>query len=386
MSGLRQTAAVCLIGIGTLRERHATALVIVVGMACVVGVLTSMLSVTAGFARAFVRPEDATLAMVWRGEGSRFDQARGLQPDAVATIMDAPGIARSPDGAPLADGEFLMWIPPIEGFAAGSLQVRGVGPAGIALRPAFRIVAGHMFRAGARELVVGVGAARKFGLTVGSEVRLRDGPWPIVGIFSCGADIIESYLVGDAITVMAARRRAGFAEVIAQLADAGAYPGFRRWLMENPALSVYVERKTDYDLRELGINTSFFTRMSYVIGAIIALGALFGVVKIMYAAVRARTREIGTLRAIGFGATPVVVSVLAEAALLGAIGALLGAAIAWLMFNGREMWVWGAFRLRVAPSLWMLGLVWAVVSSLLGGLLPALRAGRLPPVEALRVE
>jgi len=386
MSGLRQTAAVCLIGIGTLRERYATALVIVVGMACVVGVLTSMLSVTAGFARAFVRPEDATLAMVWRGEGSRFDQARGLQPDAVATIMDAPGIARSPDGAPLADGEFLMWIPPIEGFAAGSLQVRGVGPAGIALRPAFRIVAGHMFRAGARELVVGVGAARKFGLTVGSEVRLRDGPWPIVGIFSCGADIIESYLVGDAITVMAARRRAGFAEVIAQLADAGAYPGFRRWLMENPALSVYVERKTDYDLRELGINTSFFTRMSYVIGAIIALGALFGVVKIMYAAVRARTREIGTLRAIGFGATPVVVSVLAEAALLGAIGALLGAAIAWLMFNGREMWVWGAFRLRVAPSLWMLGLVWAVVSSLLGGLLPALRAGRLPPVEALRVE
>jgi len=386
MSGLRQTAAVCLIGIGTLRERYATALVIVVGMACVVGVLTSMLSVTAGFARAFVRPEDATLAMVWRGEGSRFDQARGLQPDAVATIMDAPGIARSPDGAPLADGEFLMWIPPIEGFAAGSLQVRGVGPAGIALRPAFRIVAGHMFRAGARELVVGVGAARKFGLTVGSEVRLRDGPWPIVGIFSCGADIIESYLVGDAITVMAARRRAGFAEVIAQLADAGAYPGFRRWLMENPALSVYVERKTDYDLRELGINTTFFTRMSYVIGAIIALGALFAVVKIMYAAVRARTREIGTLRAIGFGATPVVVSVLAEAALLGAIGALLGAAIAWLMFNGREMWVWGAFRLRVAPSLWMLGLVWAVVSSLLGGLLPALRAGRLPPVEALRVE
>jgi putative ABC transport system permease protein len=386
MSGLRQTAAVCLIGIGTLRVRYATALVIVVGMACVVGVLTSMLSVTAGFARAFVRPEDATLAMVWRGEGSRFDQARGLQADAVATIMDAPGIARSPDGAPLADGEFLMWIPPIEGFAAGSLQVRGVGPAGITLRPAFRIVAGHMFRAGARELVVGVGAARKFGLTVGSEVRLRDGPWPIVGIFSCGADIIESYLVGDAITVMAARRRAGFAEVIAQLADAGAYPGFRRWLMENPALSVYVERKTDYDLRELGINTTFFTRMSYVIGVIMALGALFGVVKIMYAAVRARTREIGTLRAIGFGATPVVVSVLAEAALLGAIGALLGAAIAWLMFNGREMWVWGAFRLRVAPSLWMLGLVWAVVASLLGGLLPALRAGRLPPVEALRVE
>ena len=215
---------------------------------------------------------------------------------------------------------------------------------------------------------------------------MRDGKWPIVGVFSCGGDIIESYLVGDAPTVMAARRRAGFAQVIVQLVDAKAYPEFQRWLTENPAFTFSVERKTDYDQRELGKNTAFFTRMSFVIGAIMALGALFGIVKIMYAAVRARTREIGTLRALGFGATPVVVSVLVEAALLGAIGALLGAAAAWLLFDGREMWVWGAFRLRVSPSLWALGLAWALVTALLGGLLPALRAGRLPPVEALRVE
>jgi putative ABC transport system permease protein len=385
MSELRQIVAVCLIGIGSLRERYATALVVVVGMACVVGVLTSMLSLTAGLARAYLRPEDATRAMVWGG-GATFDQSRSLHRDVIDTILDAPGIARSPDGAPLADPEFLMRIPPIEGFAAGTLQLRGVGPAGLALRPAFRIVAGHMFRAGARELVVGVGAARKFSLTVGSEVRLRDGQWPIVGVFSCGADIIESYLVGDAITVMAARRRAGFAQVIAQLVDAKAYPEFRRWLTENPALSVYVERKTDYDRRELGMNTTFFTRMAYVIGAIMALGALFGVVKIMYAAVRARTREIGTLRAIGFGATPVALSVLLEAALLGAIGALIGTAIAWLIFEGREVWVWGAFKLHVSPSLCVLGFVWALITSLLGGLFPALRAGRLPAFEALRVE
>jgi len=123
-----------------------------------------------------------------------------------------------------------------------------------------------------------------------------------------------------------------------------------------------------------------------VIGAIMALGALCGVVKVMSAAVRARTREIGTLRAIGFGATPVALSVLLEAALLGTIGAVIGAAMAWLVFDGREMWVWGAFKLHVAPSLWVLGLVWALVTSLLGGFLPALRAGRLPPFEALRAE
>ena len=233
---------------------------------------------------------------------------------------------------------------------------------------------------------MGVGAARKLGLGVGSEVRLRDGKWPIVGVFSCGGDIIESYLVGDARTVMAARRRAGFAQVIAQLVDAKAYPEFQTWLTENPALSVSVERKTDYDLRTAGVSTAFFTRMAYVIGAIMALGALIGVVKIMYGAVRARTREIGTLRAIGFGATPVVMSVLAEAVLLGAIGALLGAAIAWLILDDRDMWVWGAFKLRVSPALWLLGLVWALITSLLGGLFPALRAGRLPPADALRTE
>jgi putative ABC transport system permease protein len=385
MSELRQIAAVCLIGIGSLRERYGTALVVVIGMACVVGVLSSMLSLTAGLTRAYLRPEDATRAVVWAGHAT-FDQSRSLHPDAIDTILDAPGIARGARGEPLADAEFLMRLLSMEGFAAGSLQLKGVGPAGLALRPAFRIVAGRPFEAGRRELVVGVGAARKFGLGVGSEVRLRDGKWPIVGVFSCGADIMESYLVGDAVTVMAARRRAGFAQVIAQLVDDRAYPEFERWLTQNPALSVYVERKTDYDQRELGKNTAFFTRMAYVIGAIMAFGALFGVVKIMYAAVRARTREIGTLRAIGFGATPVVVSILTEAALLGAIGALVGATIAWIMFDGRDMWVWGAFRLSVSPSLWALGLAWALVKSLLGGLLPALRAGRLPPVEALRVE
>jgi len=385
MSELRQIAAVCRVGIGSLRGRYPPALVVVIGMACVVGVLASMLSLTAGLTQAYLRPEDATRAVVWSGTAN-FDQSRSLHRDTVATVLDAPGIAKGADGAPLADAEFLMRLPPLEGFAAGSLQLRGVGPAGLALRPAFRIVAGHMFREGTRELVAGVGAARKFGLSVGSTVQLRDGRWPVVGVFSCGTDIIESYVVGDADTVMAAARRRGFAQVIAQLTDAGAYAQFRTWLTENPALAVSVERKTDYDLRVSGANTAFFTHMAYLIGAIMALGALCGIVKIMFAAVRARTREIGTLRAIGFGAVPVAASVLVEAALLGVLGALLGAACAWLAFDGREMWVWGAFRLRVSASLVALGILWALVTSLLGGLPPALRAARLLPAAALRAE
>ncbi len=385
MSELRQIAAVLHIGIGSLPQRYTTALVIVIGMACVVGVLTSMLSLTAGMAKAYLRPRDATRAIVW-ADHAVFDQSLSLKPDDIATILDAPGIAKGPDGALLADAEFMMNTLPLEGYAAGSLQIRGMGRAGVALRPEFTVVTGRMFRPGARELVAGLGAARKFGLGVGSQIRLKDGAWPVVGVFSCGTDIIESHLAGDAVTLMAARRAAGFADVIAQLASAGAYPAFQKWLVENPALSVAVERKTDYDRRALGEYTTLFTQMAYVISAIMALGALFGVLKIMYGAVRTRTREIGTLRAIGFGAAPVVLSVLLEASLLAALGALIGAVTAWILFDGRDIWVWGAFKLHLPPSVWLLGLAWSVITALLGGLLPALRAGRLKPVEALRAE
>jgi putative ABC transport system permease protein len=385
MSELRQVVAVLYIGIGSLRERYTTAFVIVIGMACVVGVLTSMLSLTAGMAAAYLRPRDAARAIVW-ADHAVFDQSLSLKPEDVATVLDTPGIAKAPDGTLLADAEFTMDTLPVEGYAAGSLKVDGLGPAGVALRPEFKIVSGRTFRPGARELLVGVGAARKFRLAVGSQIRLRDGAWPVVGVFSCGSDIIESHLVGDAVTLMAARRASGFAHVLVQLASVDAYPAFQNWLIRNPALSVFVERTTDYDRRALGVHAAFFTGMAYVISAIMALGALFAVLKIMYGAVRARTREIGTLRAIGFGAAPVALSILLEAALLAAIGALIGAVLAWILFDGRDIWVWGAFKLHIPPSLWLLGLAWGVSTAVLGGLLPALRAGRLTPVEALRSE
>jgi putative ABC transport system permease protein len=383
MSALRQVSAVSMVSLGSLRERYGTAIVIVIGMASVVGVLTSMLSLTAGLTRAYLAPEDTGRAVVWAG-GATFDQSRSLRRDSIGTILDAPGIAKGPDGAPLADAEFLMVTPAVEGFAYGSLQLRGMGPAGFKLRPAFKVVSGRTFYPGRRELLAGVGAAKRFGLTLGSRVHLPDGEWPIVGLFTYRGAILESYLVGDAETIMAATRRHGFAQVIAQLVDTKAYPMFETWLTRNPALAVSVERETDHDLRLLGPNTAFFTRMAYLIGGIMALGALLGIVKIMYAAVRARTREIGTLRAIGFGAGSVAVSVFLEAVLLGVLGALIGTALAWLIFDGREMWVWGSFRLSVSLRLLALGITWALVTSLLGGIFPALRAAKLPASEALR--
>ncbi len=383
LSALRQVLAASMVSIGSLRERYGTALVIVIGMASVVGVLTSMLSLTDGLTRAYVSPEDTDRAVVWAG-GATFDQSRSLQRDSIGTILDAPGIARGPDGTPLADAEFLMVVPAVEGFADFSLQLRGIGPAGFKLRPAFRVVSGRSFYPGRQELLAGVGAAKRFGLSLGSKVHLPDGDWPIVGLFTYRGEILESYLVGDAETIMTATRRHGFAQVLAQLVNAEVYPKFEAWLTRNPALAVSVERETDHDLRLLGPDTAFFAHMAYLIGGIMALGALFGIVKIMHAAVRTRTREIGTLRAIGFGAGSVAVSVLLEAGLLGVLGALLGTALAWLVFDGREMWVWGSFRLTVSLHLLALGITWALVTSLLGGIFPALRAAKLPASEALR--
>jgi putative ABC transport system permease protein len=382
MNWLRQSLAVGIIGLAGVRQRPATAFVVVFGMASVVGVLTAMLSLTAGMTRAYVAPEDPGRALVWAGSAN-FDTSRSLHRDVAHTILDAPGIAKDATGQALADPEFVMRLPPVEGFVEGSLQLRGVGPVGLELRPELRVVSGHMFRAGRRELVAGVGAAKKFGLKPGSTVQLVDGSWPIVGTFAYRGEVIESTLIGDADTIMAATRRRGFAQVLTQLQDASAFAGFKQWLTTNPTLQVSVEKKLDYDQRMLGPNTTLFTQMAYGIGVIMAIGALFGVVKIMYAAVRMRTREIGTLRALGFNETAIASSVIVEAVLLGLLGAVLGTAIAWLIFDGREMWVWGAFRLHVSLGLLALGMQWALLTSLLGGIFPAIRAARIPASEAL---
>jgi putative ABC transport system permease protein len=383
VNALKQNFVVCAIGLRTLPERGSTALVIIVGTACVVGVLLSMLSVTVGMTRAFEAGGDASRAIV-RTQGTIREWGTELSRAEVGTIMNAPGIARGSDGRPLADAEMVMSLLPPKGFVQGSLQLRIFGRAGTALHPQFRILSGRMFRAGAQEVVVGIAAARRFGFAAGGKVVMPGGEWPIVGVFSSGGELLESRFVGDAETVLSTARLNGFSSVVAQLVDASAYPAFEAWLTTNPTLTVDVERQTDFNARQAGREAQLFTRISYGIGVIMGLGALFGTVKIMYAAVRARTREIGTLRALGFGGVPVAVSVLLESMLLSLAGAALGGVIAWLIFDGREFYSWGAYQFRVSPALLALGLGWGLIIALLGGLPPALRAARLPTVEVLR--
>lgn len=380
---LRPVLAVLAIGVSTLRQRRGTSFVIVAGVACVVAVLVSMLSVAVGLERMYLSGGGEGHAIVLP-KNALGEQGSGLPVDAVSTILSAPGIAKGADGAPLADAELVlsMWPPP--GLTREFLRVRGIGTAGLKLREDFRIESGRMLNPGSQELLIGAGVSREFRLKTGDSVLMPGGFWPIVGTFSNGGDRSESELFADAETLRSASKRSGFGSVVLKLATPQAFDELQEWLTANPALAVDAYRVSDYLLRTNGDQMRFFTRATFVIGFIMALGALFGATKILYAAVRARAREIGTLRALGFGSVPVTLSVLLEAMFLALLGAALGVLVAWVLFDGREVYSSGVFRLSVSPPLAALGLAWGAALALLGGLVPAIRAGRIAPASALR--
>jgi len=388
---LVQMRVVARLSLSTLWLRKGSSLVIVVCMACVVGVLLSVLSVTAGLFRAYNIAGSPGRAIVFSSDaypaqGGRAEEASHIPQDAVGVLVGAPGIARSPDGKPLMEAESLALLPPVEGFAFGSLFVRGVGANSLTMRPEFKITSGRLFQPGLHELIVGVGAEGMFSLKVGDRIIMSDGEWPIVGAFSASGGIIESQLIGDAATVMSAvQRTTSFNSVLVQLESPAAFDTFRNWVTSNPALNLSTERQSDYYRQAARRFAAFFTAVAYIVGVIMALGALFGSVKILHAAVDSRAREIATLRAIGYDALPVATSVVLEAVLLSLIGALIGAWIARILFDGKLEAIFNAvFTLSVSPGLIALGVGWALLLAILGGLTPAVRSARLPVADALR--
>jgi putative ABC transport system permease protein len=254
-----------------------------------------------------------------------------------------------------------------------------------------RIVEGRRFRPGLRELIVGRGAQRQFdGLGVGRVLSFRGSDWTIVGVFDTAGDSHESELWADAEAVQSAFSRTGFSSVLLQLRQVDAFDPLKARLSSDPQLTVDVERERDYFSAQSESLTFLISLLTNIIAAIMAFGALFGALNTMYSAVSARTAEIGTLRALGFGAAPVVASVMAEAVILAAAGGLFGALLAYALFNGYSVSTLGsgftqvAFNFAVTPALVLQGLLWALGIGFLGGLLPALRAARMPVTAALR--
>ncbi len=382
---LRQIFIVSAINFKSLRSRFWQSMVIVVGLAATIGVMLSMLSLSAGMRDAYVKAGNPNRAIVV-SKGADQEGQSAITRAMAPLIADAPGIAKDKDGKPLADRGIQMGIPVLrKDGSKGFTTMRGLADKGQGVRPELHIVQGRMFQPGKRELVVGVGANALFEhMNVGDKVILPDGQWPIVGIYATG-DLLEGQLLGDTETLAASLHKTAYNSVLVRLATPESLETFKKALTTNPALSVTVERHSDWYKRVGNQNTFTLALLGYIVGAVMAIGALFGCLNTMYAAVSTRGREIATLRALGYGAFPVALSVIIESILLSVAGALIGGGIAWLFFDGKQdLFNNSVFHLSVSPAQIELGVTWAIVVALLGGLLPSIQAARRPVVEALR--
>ncbi len=391
MSTFTQVREIVLMNLKSVPQRLGASLVIVIGIAGVVGVLVAMLSMSAGLNRTLTATGDPDRAIVLRG-GANGELASILERSAATLIRQDPAIARGADGLPMASSELVVVADvPRKGDGSGAnVTLRGVEPAGFALRPELKLLEGRRFRPGLRELIVGKGAFTQFdGLQVGSKLKFRGSYWVVVGVFETG-DAHDSELWADLETVQSAFGRGGASSVLVRLAYRDALGALKARLESDPQLNV--EAKTEQEF--FSAQSSGLTRqigfLTNIVAVIMAFGALFGALNTMYSAVSARTAEIGTLRALGFGNAPVVASVMAEAMALSLIGGVLGAVTAYLLFNDYSVSTLGggftqvAFNFAVTPGLVVQGLVWALGIGFLGGLAPALRAARLPVTAALR--
>jgi putative ABC transport system permease protein len=388
----KQLAAVIAMSLQTLPQRIGASSVIVIGIAGVVAVLISVLAMGAGFRHTLADSGRPDRVIILRG-GSDAELNSNLTRTDVDTISNAPGLAKDADGKALLSAELVtvVDIPKIDTGTDANVTLRGAGLKLTEVRPELKIVEGRMFRPAVRELIAGLGAAKQFrGLAVGSVLRLRNADWTVTGVFTSNADVHESELLADVDTVGSSVERNGYSSAVGLLTSPAEFTRFKDALTSDPQVKVDVQREPDYYAAQSQGLTKTINIVGNTVAIIMAIGAMFGALNTMYSAVAARGLEIATLRAIGFGALPVLLSVMIEALLLSLLGGLIGAALAWLFFNGHSVSTLGGafaqvvFQLTVTRTLIVTGIVWACIIGLLGGFFPALRAARLPVAEALR--
>jgi putative ABC transport system permease protein len=387
----RQIAAITALGFRSIPERLGPSFVILVGLAGVVAVFTALLAMAEGFRSTLESTGRPDVALVLRG-GSQAELNSGLTREQGTLIKQVAGVAQGPDGQPLASAEVIVIAELMKpGEKTGSnITVRGIEPAGFALRPRLRIVEGRAFERGLRELVVGKGVTQQFaGAGIGQTIRMRGSDWTVVGVFASG-DAAESELWTDVDVAQSTFNRQGYSSVRLQLADPRGLQAVKDALTSDPRLNVDVETEEQYYSGQTKQFRQTIGILAGVVTLIMALGATFAALNTMYAAVGTRAREIATLRAIGFGGLPVVISILLEALALALLGGLLGAVIAFLLFNNMAVSTLGSnftqivFRFTVTPALVQKGLLIAVAIGMVGGLLPAIRAARQPVTTAQR--
>ncbi len=397
MSGIfnwfAQVTSVTRFSLKTIPERLGSSASAAFGIAGVVAVMVGVLSISQGILFMVKQSSVPENALVLRS-GSSSELVSGLSGDDAEVIAEGPRIRRV-EGAAVASPELFLIInlPKRSTGTDANVPLRGVRPAALHVRDRLEIVEGRMFQWGLNELIVGRGAAEEFaGLAVGETIEVAGEQWPVVGLFEAGGGIAESEIWADAALLQSAYRRGNsYQAVYTKLETAGAFQEFKDALTTDPRLNVRVVREAEFYEGQSQMLTTLITGIGTVIAILMGLGAVFGALNTMYNAVSSRTREIATLRALGFRGGPVVLSVLFESLLLALVGGVVGGGLAYLAFDGFRAATINyssfsqiAFAFDVTPGLMLQGVFYAIFLGLIGGFFPAVRAARLPIATALR--
>ena len=372
--------------------RKATAAMTAGGIAMVVAVFVMTLAIAQGFRATLVASGSPQNAIVLRKGATAESTSAVLRTD-VPIIESLPQVARGVDGRPLASPELVVAIavPRQSDNQPANVPVRGVGPKAFEVRDTLKIVEGRRFSFGTREINVGRLAVGRFkGLTLGSAVKFGAAIWTVVGVFTADDAAFESEVWGDIDLMMPAFQRNGYQSMIVKLVDPSTFDSFKATLEGDPRLFLKPQREQEYYAEQSRAMTTVIRVFGAFVTLILSIGAMFGAMNTMYAAVAYRTREIGTLRALGFSRMRIVTAFMAESIALAIVGGVIGCVLA-LPVHGVSTGTTNfasfsevAFKFRITPALLAGGLIFAGVMGALGGFLPAIRAARIPVARALR--
>jgi putative ABC transport system permease protein len=379
--------------IRSVRQRWTSGIVAVLGIAGAVGVFVAMLSMARGFKATLVASGSPGNAIALRA-GAASEMISIISLDQVQAIQNATGVARGPEG-PLVSPEVVVIaaFPLKKTGTDANVQIRGTSPRVLEVRENVKVVKGRMFKTGLNELIAGRNVAGTYaGLDLGRTVRFGGGTWTIVGIFDAGGSAFDSELWCDALVLNQVYKRPQniFQSITVHLTSPDAFQGFKDALTSDPRLSVETERERAYYEKNSRQLTNMITVLGTLVAFVMGIGAVFGALNTMYSAISERTREIATMRALGFGGASVVASFVLESLFIAGLGGVLGC-VAVLPVNG---WTTGtinfqtfshlAFAFRITPDLLVIGVGFALLMGLVGGLPPAIRAVRRPVASALR--
>jgi putative ABC transport system permease protein len=390
---LSQIITISWMNIRNVPQRWGTSSVAVFGVACVVGVFIGVLSMATGFQRTMSSAGSPNTVVIMRA-GATSEMSSGINYEQTQLIAGLPGIAK--DGDQLLSSAELFVVVDISKKTtntSANVSLRGVMPAAFKVREKFKIVEGRNFEPGKNELIVGRAAQSQFNnLSVGSVIRFGQTEWNVVGMFESGGGLAESELWCDAKILQAVYRRGNSYQTIrATLTSPNELKNFQAAIAADPKFNVEARLEKEYLAEQSEPMTKFIKVIGYPIAILMAIGAIFGAINTMYTSVSTRTREIATLRALGFGAFPVAFSTLFESLILAFIGAAIGSVVVYFLFNGYTVSTLNfasfsqvVFDFAVTPALLKQGVIFAAVIGFIGGLFPAIRAARLPVATALR--